>query len=292
MIENFDNFLNEKLGVNKDVKKITNLIFDLVMKNLTKLKNEKILIFNNVLQNNYGDLIFFNDILIFNLSDNFNSGIVDQKNKDNRVIFLEIKFNVNIKNINLLKNIINHELTHVIENLYSKELCKEWIYYKKLKIHQLKYKDYKYWFDITHLFYETLYQELRSRTSETYEFLKSKETKDISELKKLILTSPEYLKLKNMTKINPKLILITMKQKYSNYIEILSDLMENVFNKKYTEENFIKFIENIKYKVSKQIKKLLRLPIILLTENSEYIEQYEPDKNILYFEYINENIKK
>ena len=33
----FTEFLNEKLGVNKDVKKMTNLIYDAVIKNLNTL---------------------------------------------------------------------------------------------------------------------------------------------------------------------------------------------------------------------------------------------------------------
>jgi len=290
MIENFDKFLNEKLGVNKDVKKITSFIFNLVMENLTGLKNNKILVFKNILQNNYGDLIFFNDVLIFKIDDNFNAGILDQNNKNGIVTSLRIEFNVDMANIKMLKKTINHELSHVIENLYSKELSKDWIIYRKLKIHQKKYEHCDFWIYISNMFYETLRHELRSRTSETYELLDLSNSRDLKELNKIILTLPEYKNLNSILKLNPNDILIIMKQKYSNYNEILTDFMLNVFNKKYTEENFIKLIENIKNRVKKQLKKLLRPPNLFLYKSEGYFETHEY-KEFDYSEYIEKNIK-
>lgn len=287
----FNDFLNEKLGVNEDVKKLTNIIYDAVVHNIDKLKNDKILIFNNFLQNNYQDLVIFNDKLIFKISDNFHAGIINQKNKNNLIVYLEIVFNVNISEIHKLKQIINHELTHIIENLYSKELSKDWDIYQKFKEHQKIFKNYPTWIDISNIFYDILSHELRSRTSSTYEILKSLNTKDMEILKKTIISSSEYKKLNDILNIEPDKILQILKDEYPNYNEILSHFMMNVFNKNYTDDNFIKLFNNMKYKVQKQIKKLLRLVSTILLEKNGYFEEFD-DKNINYSEYIKTKLKK
>jgi len=52
----FLDFLNETLGVNEDVKKITDIIFNHVLTNVDELKTNKILILNNIIQDNYKNL--------------------------------------------------------------------------------------------------------------------------------------------------------------------------------------------------------------------------------------------
>ena len=289
----FTNFLNETLGVNNDVKKITDLLYRAVISNISTLKSNGVLTFTNFLQNNYPDIVIFNDTLIFKISNNLKlqSGIVEQKEKNNIIIKLEIIFEVNPKFLNKLKKTINHEFTHIIEHLYSKELSIDWYLYRNLKEHQKKYKNFTYWIGLSQLFYDVLANELRSRTSGEYEMLKDLKTKNSQILKSAILNSEEYKKLNDILKIKPNDIINTMKQKYPNdYVEILSDFMLKFYEKEYSEKNFNSIIDNIKHKVRKQVRKLLRLVSTILNEDFGYIEIYE-EHDISYCEYIQKHLQ-
>jgi len=284
-MKTFKEFLNEKLGINDNVKKLSNILFNKVKSDFNYLKSNKILIINNFLQENYKEIVFINDKLTFKISNKFNAGIISQINKSDIILNLNIEFNVNLDDFNNLKSIIFHEFTHVIENFYSKELSKDWDIYKKFIQHKNQYKNYDIWINISNMFYDTMSHEMRSRLSQTYQYLKSKNTQDVKELKNFIINSKEYKKLNDILKVEPVDIIKIVKQNYENYNDILTNFMENVYNTKYSDENFIKLFNNIKTKVRKQIKKLLRLVSTILYENSNYIEQYE-DININYSKYI------
>lgn len=287
----FNNFLNEKLNVNDNVKKISYMVFNQILLNLDELEKNKKLELNNFLEKNYPDLIFFNDKMIFNVSNNFKAKILNQISRKDSIINMEIQFNLRLDQITKLKRKIYHEITHVVENFYSNgDLSKDWEIYKNLSKHREKYKNFEYWYDVSVLFHITLDQELRSRVSEIYELLKSKNSKDENLLKNTIFNSEEYISVISVLKINPTQFLKSLKEEYPNHCgEILKDLMENVFNEEYSDDNFIKLINQIKTKVQKYKKKMLNQISSVVYEGCSIVEEEFIDMD--FEKYISDHLK-
>ena len=66
---------------------IPSIFYDAVIKNLNTLKTTNTLTLTNLIQNNYPDIIVFNDTLIFNnKSNNSHAGVTKQREKNNIII--------------------------------------------------------------------------------------------------------------------------------------------------------------------------------------------------------------
>lgn len=190
-----------------------------------------------------------------------------------------------------MKYLKTYENSHVVEIFYSNgDLSKDWEIYKNLSKHREKYKNFEYWYDVSVLFHITLDQELRSRVSEIYELLKSKNSKDENLLKNTIFNSEEYISVISVLKINPTQFLKSLKEEYPNhYEEILKDLMENVFNEEYSDDNFVKLINQIKTKVQKYKKKMLNQISNVVYEGCSIVEDEFIDMD--FEKYISEHLK-
>lgn len=287
----FNNYLNERLNVNDNVKKISSMIFNQILLNLNELELNKKFELNNFLEKNYPIQIFFNDKMIFNVSDNFQAKVLKQISRKDVIINMEIQFNLRLDQITKLKRKIYHEMTHVIENFYSNnDLSKDWEVYKKLSKHREKYKKFEYWYDVSVLFHITLDQELRSRVSEIYELLKSKNSKDENLLKNVIFNSKEYISVISVLKIDPIVFLNSIKKEYpDDYKEILKDLMETVFDEEYSDDNFVKLINRSKNKVQKYKKKMLNQVSSIVYEDCNIVE--DDFINIDFEKYISDHLK-
>ena len=293
MLYKFNDFLSESV-INQDVKKITELIYVEFFKNITEFKNDSILVLNDFLSKNYQDLIFDNDKISFILSDKYYSFVKSVDIYGVIISNLDISINLPINfNEESLKLELTHELTHLIELYYSKNnLSKSWNKYTRLREHQKRFQKYKYWINISHMFYDTLEQEMRSRASQTYQNLKSLNVKDVNILRKYLLQTDEYKKMNDILKINPDDILRLLKEKYSNSYEfILKDFMLNVLYEKYSIPGFIKEIDKIKTICQKQKKKLSKLISEIINEDAQFLEEYF-ENNINYCEYLTDEYQQ
>ena len=223
MLNKFSDFLLLESVINKDVKTLTEVIYNEFHSKEKEFEEKGILILENFLENNVKELIFFNDKIIFQDSDYPNSGFKCDKVK-NKIIFsltLVIECQKNYTEFSL-KESITHELTHMIEYYHSKNEERQsnlkrveyddWEKYKKLREHQSKFKNFKEYIDkITYLFYETLGFEMRSRAAQTYQYLKSLNTYNVDILTNELKNSMEWKKMNSIIKINPYKFLETIK---------------------------------------------------------------------------------
>jgi len=293
MLYKFNDFLSESV-INQDVKKITELIFIEFSKNINRFENDKILVLDNFLSKNYQDLIFDNDKITFILSDKYHSFVKSVDIYGVLISNLDIRINLPLNfNEENLKIELTHELTHLIELYYSKNnLSKSWDKYTRIREHQKRFQKYKYWLDISDIFYDTLEQEMRSRASQTYQNLKSINTKDIDILRSHLLQTKEWKKMSEILKINPDDIVRLLKVEYPHIYEfILKDFMLNVLYEKYSIPTFIKEINRIKTLCQKQKKKLSKLLHEIIKEGSEFFEEHF-DRNINYSDYLSEDYKR
>jgi hypothetical protein len=143
----------------------------------------------------------------------------------------------------------------------------------RLKIHQDKFKIYKEWMDICHIFYLMEDHELGSRISQCLEKLKN--NKDSDDLDKVLAQSKIYQDLESISNISGNLILKRMGSLYENFHLILDDFSKNVLLKgdKNLNQIFINSINRIKRKATKSKNKMLK--VLYSYKNPEsFLEEY------------------
>jgi len=267
----YDDILFESYGSNHLVEELTDKIFNLINSNLGKLLLKKELQITNSISHKY--INFENDIINIKIS-NRNYGNVNVSKLDisdkikNLIINLEFTPTKNeriskrlFKN-NKLYNNISHELLHVIE-LYLTEKnknnkSKSWKEGEILNDLINKYND-KNWQDISYLIYLSLPHEQRSRIQQLNTEISSLNFKDINEVVDFIKKSKIYSDVKFISMLDSSVILNKLKND-KNYSNIIYDFNNDFLNKNSNEEkNFIQYINNIKSKNQKMLKKLIKI---------------------------------
>lgn len=288
MIRKFENYITEKYHVDQNVRHLTNIIYNKINYFLPKLILNKRIEIKNLLQDNYKKISFTNDTIEIKLGKKhgaINTPILVNNSINNLRITLTIDLSKDeIKNKylinNKIKETINHECQHIIEFFYTNgNLTSTWSFHNRLNKHNLKFKDYPKWMDITYMFYKTEEHEIRSSISQVLEYLKNNDANN-SNKESLIKKSDVYIEYEYMSKISGEIILDKMKNTYPNFEFVLKDFVSNVLlnNTDDLDGVFTKQISILKHKSSRVIKKMLRVTnnisesIDVDVDYSEYIE--------------------
>jgi hypothetical protein len=293
-MKGWNEFVNEKFHVNQDVKHLTKIIYDKINLLIPNLILKKEIEIKNLLQDNYTGIKFKNDIIRLKIGTNhgainkpfYNNGVVEDL-----ILELTIKLNQNeliSKKLinNRIRETINHEVQHVFEFYNTKVLLTDsWIFDSRLKQHQEKFKNCNKWINICHMFYLMEEHELRSRISQSLEFLKN--NKDSSNIETIFHNYIIFTELNNISKLSENTILKIMYQTYLNFDEILNDFVKNVLlknNSNNNEEIFLKEINKIKNKATESKNKLNRVLYFYKNPNL-FLEEYI-ERNIDFTPYI------
>lgn len=292
-MKKWNEFISEKFHVSQDVKHLTKIIYDKINLLLPNLILKKEIEIKNLLQDNYTRIKFKNDIIRLKIGTNH--GVINQPVYNNGVVedlILELSLKLNQNELNCKKLInnriresINHEVQHVFEFYHTKGLLtNSWNFDSRLKKHQEKFKNCNKWMDICHMFYLMEDHELRSRVSQSLEFLKNNKNSNSIEID--FYKSTVYTDLNSISQLKAGNILKIMKQTYLNFEEILSDFVENVLlkNPSNSESLFIKEISKIKKKAIKSKNKLNRILYFYKNPNL-FLEEYI-EKDIDFIPYI------
>jgi len=274
MITHYENFLFEQYGSNKIVTKLSEYILKIININLGKLILNKHLLLNNELTN-YEDISFINDKISIKIS-NRNYGNINTKsiNINNDIISdidMKLEFILSSKEItakkifhnNYIFDTISHEISHIIE-LYLTEQqnsrkAKSWENGENLQKLQKKYTD-KEWSDISYFIYLSLPHEMRARIESLNTDITKNNINGIKNTQKYIKSTKIYKDVLFLSKIDENILLKKLKldNNYKHIIKDFSELFLENDNKNY-ENNFLKYIRNIKTKNEKLLNKLLKV---------------------------------
>jgi len=283
-MKKWNEFINEKFHVSQDVKHLTKIIYEKINLLLPNLILKKEIEIKNLLQDNYTRIKFKNDTIKLKVGTNY--GAINKPTYNNGVVenlIIELNIELNQDELdsrklinNRIRETINHEVQNVLEFYNTKGLLtNSWKFDVELKQHEERFKNCNKWIEICHIFYLMEEHELRSRISQSLEFLKN--NKDSDSIGVDFHNSKTYQDLNNISKLKGDNIIKIMKMKYPNFDQILSDFVKNVLvkNTKNDEEFFIKEINKIKNKAIDSKKKLNRIlyfyknPNLFLEENIE-----------------------
>jgi len=310
------NILNEKYGSNDIVDIITNQIYSLINKSHFELILKKEIILENKIENideivsidfekNNRIIIDFVDTIMILKKTNRNYASINQnfiikKNTDdynknykisNLILTFEIKNNPNT----IIKNIISHEILHLIELTYSYKKSNSWKQNIILKKLNLKYQNDINWQNISHMIYLTLQHEIRANISEVANGVKYLNFKKATDATKYIKQTNNYIEFSNIKNINISSLIKIMKRD-NNYYSIINDFNVEFLkktNKINFENNFRNYFQNIvKKNANKALNKLEKISYIYENDKefNENIHIYQTgqneNRNIDYRKYI------
>lgn len=310
MILDFNDYIVEKYGYNELSKILSNFIYDKINDNFGKLILNNKLTINKIDDINFNfnseelTLKFIDPIINIEIDNPYygninisNLQISTYSDKDYIVDF-QMNLKIHITNLEkqykgLLDNKINetivHECTHFIEHYFTikkeNKIATSWERGKTLYMLQKQYKGNINWDDISHFIYLSLPHEIRARIGQL-----NKDVENInktSDALKYIKTTKIYNDLVFLSKMDSNILLNKLKldQDYNDIIKDFSELFLRNVKSDY-EKNFIKYIDNIKTKCDKMIKKVEKI-----SYNAKIMENYidnnfNEDRNIDYNEYI------
>lgn len=276
--------------MNQEVRHLTNLVFNRINYYLPKLIRNGVIVIENFLEEYYKGIKFKNDKIILKLGEKhgaINEPVFNNDSIEGLIISLTIYLDKNellnrhLNTKNSIKHTINHEFQHIIEFYHTKgNLTKSWDFHKLLKMHENKYKQYVKWMDIIYMFYLMEDHEIRSRVSETYEYLKDNFT-NINDIEYLIKSHKNYTDCDMISKLDSNKILLKMDSNYKDFNEILDDFIKNVIVNQSDNiyEVFNKEFKMLKKRASLMKKKLLNLSKNFIN-NEQFLEEYiEKDIN-------------
>ena len=171
-IKNYKDFINENYGISNWVKELSEIIYNHILENKEEFKQNK---YFTIQLNNYinNSIKIDNSIIRLELS-NVNKGLFDDSFYyiKNGVLY---NLQINIETINInerIKEILNHELTHVVEyyNFNFKNL-KNLPKYFTIRKYYINHKDLDNGLNFKnfiYLLYFSLDTELNSRIAELY----------------------------------------------------------------------------------------------------------------------------
>lgn len=312
-MKKFYQFINEKC-ISDVVVLYTNIIFEKLKFNINNNINDDI-----ILELNDIKLPLFNLFLDYKLSDR-NYGLFDNLYvdfKDNKLFNVIIKIEINKEDVNdiKIKEIITHELNHIVEYYEIKkrdielnvkiETTPKYISVRK-SISNINFDNELNYFKS--LIYLSLDTEYNARIAQLHSFLKSFQTKDEKELFLKLKNSETYNCYNHLNSFDPNNFLKNIYVKIGetatiNEINKLNKkFLENKLNnlKGYTfieivdKETIFKYFNNwrkiFKYKNKKHnlkiknvIQKTINEKYDTLSINSEPFELYLPEK------YLNNN---
>jgi len=294
MIKKYLEYITEKYSCNEDVKNITQLIYDEINKNIDKLLTTGELTIQDLLHDNYTDIIFINDIIKIKLGSRDYGELTTCEIKNNVIlinVLIEYKLThkdiLNKKLNEKIKYTINHEFNHVIERYYSDELSNSWNISKNIDLLRLRYNPYKTKIenfdkydmidDILHFLYLSQPHELRARLSSLYEELKNKDLK-FEEYENYIKNTDIYKELENICLIDPNFLIKKIDS------DILKDIMKRLFNiTKNCEKEFVKYFNRLKINNKTYLEKMLK-SYYFIFENP--LSRDEFDRKIDFNKYI------
>jgi len=196
MIQKYLDYLKESNGiseVNKDYTEELFSYFDNINKNIViNINNNVILKLKNLnLIIEYGNIDYYS---IFNPK-NFS---LDNNILNDIILLFKIPTNPNIIKV---KQLISHELNHLIEFFNIVKNNRNIPRHGLLKINIENFKKFNYnnFFEtFIHYIYLTLDNEFNARVAETYQYLKSLNIKDEKLLLKYLYNSPMYIKVQEI----------------------------------------------------------------------------------------------
>jgi hypothetical protein len=288
-IKNFDNFIFESYGSNQIVRELTNDILNKINHDLGKLILNRGL---SISIDNHKEVIFINSLINIRLSNrtygnmNPKSIILTDNDISNLIINIELELSpseIISKHLhnNKVKNVISHELLHVMELFLTKrnkkDISKSWEYGEKLNNINKKYNS-KNWNDISYLIYLSLPHEMRSKVEELNREIENNGVSGISNTKNFIKTTKIYKDVEFISNINTQNVLNKLKND-ENYIYILKEFSKDFLEKETNnyEREFINYFGYIKKKNKKLLEKLLR--------SSYNFENLGYDQDINYDDY-------
>ena len=192
MISKYKTFINNKtnegLGINNLIKIAVDDIWQLFIQNKYEFLNKY----------TFGDTIIgYTDIsIIFTEKNNYNSNITIPNGKYQIVIGIPINGKEN-----RVKEVISHELTHLVELLHLNG--KNFPKYNNIKKALVAFNPTdKKLLDIKHFFYKTLDNEINANIAQTYIYLKNLGILSNSEYLEKLLIYPTYVEYSNIAKLS------------------------------------------------------------------------------------------
>jgi len=307
MINNYDEYILENRGISNIIKQYTDIIFIEIKKNIEDNISDEIILDLDA-QN---DFILKNMLIDYKLS-NRNYGLFDSSHiifKDDILynVIIRIEIDQNKFNDVKIKEIITHELTHILEYFRIKQndvklnlninVDPNYISVRK-SINYINFDNE--WNSFKTLIYLSLDTEYNARIAQLYQFLIDFNSKDSDFLMNKFLNSETYKCYSYLDEFNAELFLIKLKMNIgeNTLISEINRLNQELINSGVNKLNGYKFIKIVdidnveaylnnwknlfKNKNKKHIKKInliIKEVISDVKDNKKWCDNFEIDES-------------